>query len=208
VRGRAAGCAHPLEKSAPNFADYLFSELRTDGILRSSHLTPFESMMRSLGEWEFAGMRGSAKVSEQASVLGKNPRMGRVVLLLSGPMLFCLGILLSLLATTASEAASAPMSADAGYVHGGVLVPLAEDGSYLLTPADEAQEQEKHPVNFSVLTMLVLIITSLFVASILWLLMRSPRRREAIRLCRGTEEGRRWLVGTHDGPSLLGVFLL
>jgi hypothetical protein len=153
-------------------------------------------------------MRGAAKVSEQASVLGKNPRMRRVVLLLSGPMLFCLGILLSLLGTTASEVASAPVSADAGYVHGRVLVPPAEDGSHLLTPADEAQEQDKRPVNSSVLTMLVLVITSLFGASTLCLLMRNPRRREAIRLCRQSEEGRRWLVGTHDGPSFLGVFLL
>jgi hypothetical protein len=130
-------------------------------------------------------MRGAAKVSEQASVFGKNPTMRRVVLLLSGPMFFCLGILLCLLATTASEVASAPVSAGAGYMHGRVLVPLAEDGSHLLTPADEAQEQDKRPVNSSVLTMLVLVI-----------------------LCRQSEEGRRWLVRTHDGPSFLGVFLL
>ena len=115
----------------------------------------------------------------------------------AGLALFCLGILLSLLATTASEVASAPVSADAGYVHGRVLVPLVEDGSHLLTPADEAQEQDKHPVNSSELTMLVLVM-----------LMRNLRRREAIRLCRQSEEGRRWLVGTHDGPSFLGVFLL
>jgi hypothetical protein len=123
-------------------------------------------------------------------------------------MLFCLGMLLSLLATTASEVASAPVSADAGYVHGIVLVPLVEDGSHLLTLADEAQEQDKRPVNASVLTMLVLGITSLFGASTLCLLMRNLRRREAIRLCQQSEEGRRWLVGTHDGPSFLGVFLL
>jgi len=115
----------------------------------------------------------------------------------AGLALFCLGILLSLLATTASEVASAPVSADAGYEHGRVLVPLVEDGSHLLTPADEAQEQDKRPVNSSELTMLVLVM-----------LMRNLRRREAIRLCRQSEEGRRWLVGTHDGPSFLGVFLL
>jgi hypothetical protein len=153
-------------------------------------------------------MRGAAKVSEQPSVLGKNPRMRRVVLLLSGRMLFCLGILLSLLATSASEVASAPVSADAGYVHGRVLVPLVEDGSHLLMPADEAREQDKRPVNASVLTRLVLVITSLFGASTLCLLMRNPRRREATRLCRQSEERRRWLVGIHDGPSFLGVFLL
>jgi hypothetical protein len=148
-------------------------------------------------------MRGLAKVSEQASVLGENPRRRRVVLLLSGLLLFCLVILLSLLATTAaSEVASAPVSADAGYVHGKALVPVAGDSSYRLTPADEAQEQDKRPVNSSVLSMLLPVITSLFGASTLCLLMRNPRRWEAIRPCPGT------LAGTHDGPSFLGVFIL
>ena len=134
--------------------------------------------------------------------------MRRAVFLLAGPMLFCLGIMLSLLAATASEAASAPTGADARHADGGILGPLAEDGSYFLTPADDAQEQDKRPVNAALMTMLVLVMTSLFGASTLYLLMRNPRRREAIRPCRGTEERRAWLVGTHDGPSFLGVFLL
>jgi hypothetical protein len=158
-------------------------------------------MMRSLREWDFAGMRGSARVNERALGLEKKPRMRRVVLLLAGLMLFCLGLLLALLATTASEASSDLAGADAGHVDGGVLVPLAEDGSYLPTPADETQETNKRPVNASLLTMLVLAIAFSFGTSTLWLLTRNPRRR-------GAEEGRAWSFGTHDGPSFLGVFLL
>jgi hypothetical protein len=140
--------------------------------------------------------------------LGKVPKRLPIILLLALSMLFCLGILCSLLTTAAAGMSSELARSDAGHSDGEVLVPLAEDGSYLPMPADVAQEQDTRPVNASVLTMLVLVITSLFGASTLCLLMRNPRRREAIRPCRETEEGRTWLVGSHDGPSFLAVFLL
>jgi hypothetical protein len=146
-------------------------------------------------------MRGSARVDDRALGLEKKPRMRRVVLLMAGLMLFCLGLLLALLATTASEASSGLARADSGHVDGGVLVPLAEDGSYLPTPAEETQETNKRPVNASLLSMLVLAIASSFGASTLWLLRSNPRRR-------GSEEGRAWSLETDAGPSFLGVFLL
>jgi hypothetical protein len=152
-------------------------------------------------------MRGSAGVGERPSGLGRKPGTRRAVPLLAGPMLFCLGILLSLLATTASEAASAPTGADARHADGGLSGPLAEDGSSFLTPADDPRETDKRPVNASLMTKLVLVITSLFGASTLCLLVRNPRRRGAIRSCRGAAGVSTRLVGTHDGSSFLGVFL-
>jgi hypothetical protein len=158
------------------------------------------------------GTRGNAwegqREGRRALGLGKVPKGLPVKPLLALSVLFCLGILLSLLTSAAAGMSSEFARSDASHSDGRILGPLAEDGSYLLTPADDAQEQDKRPVNSSVMTMLVLVITSLFGASILWLLTRSPRRREAIRLCRGPEVGRRWLVGTNDGQSFLGVFLL
>jgi len=58
--------------------------------------------MRSLREG--IGMRGTVREGERALRLEKKPRMRRGVLFLSaGITLFCLGIMLSLLATTVSE---------------------------------------------------------------------------------------------------------
>src|SRR5215212_5567780 len=113
-------------------------------------------------------MRGRLREGERALPLGKKPRMRRSVLfLLAGVALFCLGISLSLLATTASEVPSAAAGADVDHVDREALAPLLEDGSHLLTPAEEAQETDERPVNASVLTMLVLAGASSG-ASILW----------------------------------------
>jgi hypothetical protein len=152
-------------------------------------------------------MRGSAGGGERASGLGKKPRMRRAVLLLSGPMLFCLGIMLSLLATTASEAASTPTGADTRHADGGILGPLAEDGSHFLTPADDPQEPNKRPVKAFLMTVLVLVMTSSLGALTSWLLATNSRKQGAICPSRGAAGGSTRLVGTHDGSSFLGVFL-
>jgi hypothetical protein len=122
-------------------------------------------------------------------------------------MLVCLGILLSLLTTATAGISSELVQSDAGHSDGGVLVPLAEDGSYLLTPVDVAQEQDKRPVNASALTMLVLVMTSSFGALTLWRLATNSRKRGAIRPYRGAVGVMARLVGTHYGSSFLGVFL-
>jgi hypothetical protein len=141
--------------------------------------------------------------------LGKKPRVRRGVLfLLAGVTLFCLGILLSLLATTVSEVPFAAAGVDVAHGDGEALAPLAEDASHPLTPAEEAQDTDERPVNASVLTMLVLGGAS-FGVSILWLSTTSTRRRGAIRPSWGAKGDRGWAGGSHDGLlSFLGVFLL
>ena len=153
-------------------------------------------------------MRGTLSEGERALRLGKKPRTRRGVLfLLAGVTLFCLGILLSLLATTVCEVPFAAAGADVGQVAEEALAPLAEYGSHPLTPAEEAKETDERPVNAFVLTMLVLAGASLGV-SILWLSTTSALRRVAIRPSWGAEGDRRWSGGAHDGLSFLGVFLL
>ena len=140
--------------------------------------------------------------------LGKKPRMRRGVLsLLAGVTLFCLGILLSLLATTASEAPFAAAGVDVGHVDGEALAPLTEYQSHPLVLAEEAGDTDERPVNASVLTMLV-VGGACSGVSILWLATTSAWRRGAIRPSWGAEKDRRWSAGSHDGLSFLGVFLL
>src|SRR3954469_6896250 len=102
-------------------------------------------------------MRGTLTEGERALRLGKKPRMRRGVLfLLAGVTLFCLGLLLSLLATTVSEVPFAAAGADVGLVDREALAPLAAYGSLPPAPAEEAGETDESPVNASVLSMLVL----------------------------------------------------
>src|SRR5215216_4180747 len=153
-------------------------------------------------------MRGTLREGQRALRLGKKPRMRRGVLsLLAGVTLFCLAIMLSLLATTVSEVPFGAAGADVGHVDGEALAPLAEYGSYPLTPADDDGDTDERPVNASVLTMLVLAGAYSGV-SILWLATTSALRRGAIRPSWGAEGDRRWSAGAHDGLSFLGVVLL
>jgi hypothetical protein len=134
---------------------------------------------------------------------GKKPRMRRTVLLLmAGVMLSCLGSFLSMPQTTASEVPTAPAGE-----YGGSNAPPAEE-SYPLTAAAERQKKDDLPVNASLLTMLVLMI-SCFGGSVLWLLTRHARRQGAI-CSLGLEGGdHRWSAAVREGPSsLLGVFRL
>jgi hypothetical protein len=135
--------------------------------------------------------------------LGKKPSMRRAILLLSaGVMLSCLGIFLSLPQTTASEVPAAPAGEN-----GGALDPPPEE-SYPLRAAGECQKKDELPVNASLLTMLVLVISS-FGGSVIWLLATNACRQGAI--CSWGLKGgdRRWLAAAREGPSsLLGVFRL
>jgi hypothetical protein len=137
---------------------------------------------------------------------GKKPRMRRTILLLMAEvMLSCLGSFLYLPQTTASEVPEVP-TAPAGE-NGGSNAPPPEEG-YPLTAAAERQKKNDLPVNASLLTMLVLMISS-FGGSVLWLLATNTCRQGA--LCSlGLEGGdRRWLAAVREGPSsLLGVFRL
>ena len=126
-----------------------------------------------------------------------------ILLLLAGVMLCCLGFLLSLPAT-APESPAAFAGTDATQeLDGGADAPLP-DGSYPITPAEELRETDKHPVNASLLSMLLLSLS--FGASVLWMLT-NDRRRRAGSCCWGVED-RRWWGVAYEGSSFLGVFLL
>jgi len=78
------------------------------------------------------------------------------------------------------------------------------EGSYTLTPAEEAQETDSPPVNSYLLTMLLLACS--FGSSVLRMLLTNARREGAICSCRGDD--RPWLAVAHEEPSLLEVFRL
>jgi hypothetical protein len=134
--------------------------------------------------------------------------MQGLVLLLLGVVLCCLGIFLSLPAPT-SEGPGVPTAlarANVGHVDRGVGVsstPLP-DASYPLTPAWEAQETDRHPVNAYLLTMLLLACS--FGASVLRMLLTSARKQGAI--CFWSSDDRPWLAVAYGEPSFLGVFRL
>jgi hypothetical protein len=120
---------------------------------------------------------------------------------LAGVMLCWLGILLSLPAT-APDAPSAFAGADAAQVDGGANAPLP-DRSYPITPAEEVQKADRHPVNASHLTMLVLSLS--FGASVLCMAINERGRAAS---CFWDVEDRARLAVAYEGPSFLGVFRL
>ena len=124
-----------------------------------------------------------------------------ILLLAAGVMLCCLGISLSLPATT-PHLASDFARVDAAQVDGGANAP-PPDGSYPITPVVEVQERDRHPVNASLLTMLLLTLS--FGASVLWTATNGRRRRAA---CLWGVDDRGWLALACEGPSFLGVFRL
>jgi hypothetical protein len=128
---------------------------------------------------------------------------GFVLLLLAGIMLCWVGILLCLPANSAPELPSAFGRADAAQEMDGANAPVP-DASYPITIAEEVQQTERHPVNASLLTMLLLTLS--FGASVLWMLINERRRRAASGLWGAGD--RRWLAVACEGPSFLGVFLL
>jgi hypothetical protein len=116
-------------------------------------------------------------------------------------MLCCLGILLSLPATTL-HLASDFARADAAQVDGGASAPLP-NGSFPITPAEEVQEADRHPANASLLTMLLLSLS--FGASVLYM---ATNERGRAASCFWDGEDRGWLAVAHEDPSILGVFRL
>jgi hypothetical protein len=139
--------------------------------------------------------------------------MHRLLLLAEVVLLCCLGLFLCLLATTSDVPAvpsSAPAEENVGHVDLGAndpASPLVPDGSYLLTPAEEAQETDKDPVNAYLLTMFVLAVASCLGTSVGWLPMTDACRRGTL-VCSGVDDDRGWLAAIPENPSLLGVFLL
>jgi hypothetical protein len=129
---------------------------------------------------------------------------GFVLLLLTGILLCWLGFLLSLPANSAPELPSAFVRAEAAQeMDGGAHAPLPE-ASYPFPAVEEIQQTERHPVNASLLTMLLL--SSSIAASVLWMLANDRRRRAAS--CSWGADDRRWLAVGCEGPSFLGVFRL
>jgi len=125
-------------------------------------------------------------------------------LLLAGVMLCWVGILLCLPATSAPESPSAFVRAEAAQeMDEGANAPLP-DASSPITIAEEIQQTERHPVNASLLTMLLLTLS--FGASVLWMATNERRRRAAS--CSWSADDRRWLAVACEGPSFLGVFRL
>ena len=127
-----------------------------------------------------------------------------LLLLLAGVMLCCLGVLLSL-PLTAPHVSSALGGANVEHVDRAANAPAPlPGGSYPLMPAEEAQETDRHPVNASLLTMLVLACS--FGSSVLMMVLTNARRRGAI--CSWIGDDRGWLAVAHEEPSFLGVFRL
>ena len=129
---------------------------------------------------------------------------GFVLLLLAGVVLCWVGILLCLPATSARELPSAFVRAEAAQeMDEGANAPLPEASSPI-TIAEEIQQTDRHPVNASLLTMLLLTLS--LGASVLWMLTNERRRRAAS--CLWGVEDRPWLAATYEGRSFLGVFRL
>ena len=145
-------------------------------------------------------------------LLAKQPRMYRLALLplLAGIVLCCLVVLLSLPfgapdVFEVPAVSSALVGANVGQVDRGANAPAPlPSGSYPLTPAEEVQQTDRHPVNASLLTMLVL--TCSFGASLLRILLTNARRQGATYSWIGDD--RRWLAAAPEGLSFLGVFRL
>jgi hypothetical protein len=159
-----------------------------------------------------SGHQEDAREGEQDLLLAKQPRMNRLVLLLlvAGFMLCCLVVLLSLplSAPDVSDVpgvSSALAGANVGHVDrvGDATAPLPS-GNYPLTPAEEVQQTDRHPVNAHLLTMLVLACC--FGASVLRMLLTNARRQGVT--CCWIGDDRRWLSVAYEEPSFLGVFRL
>jgi hypothetical protein len=128
-----------------------------------------------------------------------------VLLLLAGIMLCCLGVFSISLPHSAPHVSSAYGGANVELVDRGTNAPAPlPDGSYPLTPAEEVQEADRHPVNAYLLTMLLLACS--FGASVSMMVLTNARRQGVI--CSWIGEHRAWLAVAYEEPSLLGVFRL
>src|SRR5215217_4908597 len=149
---------------------------------------------------------------EEALRVGKRTGGGRRADLLDLPLaglaLFCLGILLSFLATANTEVFSAPAQTAVANVHGEALVQLDKEATSapLTTPAArEGRQTEEGPLRASLLTMLV-VAASPFFTSGLSLLAANCSLKGRVSCFLGLLGGL-WAAGC-GGASILGVFLL
>jgi len=136
-----------------------------------------------------------------------------LLLLVGGTLaLFCLGILLSFLATatiTTTEISSAPAGKALGDADGEALVRLDYDATsgLLTTPGEEVREGEELSVRASVLmSMLVLAASSFFSTSGLVLVARNSSLKGGVSHSLGVLGGSS--AAGCGRASLLGVFLL
>ena len=127
---------------------------------------------------------------------------------LAGLALFCLGILLSFLATaTTTEVFSAPAQTAVGNVDGEALVRLDKDArsAPLTLAVQEGRQTEEGPVRASLLTMLVVAVSPFFTSGL-------PLLAANCSLKRGGSHSLGFLGGSSSagcgGASLLRVFLL
>jgi hypothetical protein len=131
-------------------------------------------------------------------------------LLVMGMALFCLGILLSFLATatiTTKEVSSAPASKALGDADGEALVRPDKDATSLLTtPGEEVREGEKLSLRVSVLMSMLVLAASSFLRSGLVLLARNSSLMGGAHHPLGVLGGSS--AAASGRASLLGVFLL
>jgi hypothetical protein len=140
--------------------------------------------------------------------VGKRTGSRRANLLLAGLVLFCLGILLSFLATATTGGSSAPAGKALGDADGEALVRLDKDATSapLTTPAvQETRETEEGPLRASLLTMLVVAVSPFFTSS-LSLLAANCSLKGGVSHSLGVLVG--WWAAGCGGASVLGVFLL
>jgi hypothetical protein len=130
----------------------------------------------------------------------------------AGIALFCLGILLSFLATatiTTTEVSSAPAEKALRDADGEALVRLDKDATsgLLTTPGEEAREGEELSLRASLLmSMLVLAASPFFSTSGLVLVGRNSSLKGVAHPSLGVLGGSS--AGAGGRASLLGVFLL
>jgi hypothetical protein len=132
-------------------------------------------------------------------------------LLVMGMALFCLGILLSFLATatiTTKEVSSAPASKALGDADGEALVRPDKDAtSPLTTPGEEVREGEKLSLRVSVLMSMLVLAASPFFGSGLALVARNSSLIGVAHHSLGVLPGGSSAAAS-GRASLLGVFLL
>jgi hypothetical protein len=145
--------------------------------------------------------------------VGKRPGGRRADLgdlLLAGLALFCLGILLSFLATATTatiEVSSAPAGKALGDADGEALARLDNDAtSGLLTPGEEAREGEELSARASLLMSMLVVAASSFFTSGLVLLVTNSSLKGVAHPSLGVLLGSR--AAACGGVSFLGVFLL
>jgi hypothetical protein len=151
---------------------------------------------------------------EEALRVGKRPGGRRADLgdlLLAGLALFCLGILLSFLATatsTTTEVFSAPAGKALGDADGEALVRVDKDATsgLLTTPGEEAREAEELSVRASLLVSMLVVAASSFFTSGLVLLATNSSLKGGVSHSLGVLLGS-WAAACGK-VSFLGVFLL